>query len=204
MIPAPISDDLVIAPPDDDAALEAATGVVLRSFEGRENAKLGRFYIERWLRSFEEDSVLLLARRDGHVAGLAVGTPEQAEPGRYRRLRGVAAMALLRRPWRLFDPDVLRMAARRLRADPLSSRGDGCWYLALLGIEPSVRGRGVGSTLLRCFETEGRRRGWDRAAVHVRRDSPSTLRFYTSAGWRPTGTTWPQRLRLEKRLRSLR
>ena len=177
-------------------------GLLRLAFAGQENARLGARYLAAWLASFEEDSVLLLARRGDVAVGLAVGTPEAREADRYRTLRGAVLAALARRPWCALSPALLAMAWRRLAGGAAAAvEGGGCcWYLALLATHPNARGTGIGGLLLDRFENAGRRRGWRRASLHVLRDRPAAHRFYERAGWVPVAPAWPGRLRYEKDL----
>lgn len=165
--------------------LRQASEVLLRSFAGQENAKMGISYARATLQAFahEPSRSLLVARLEDRVVGFAAGEPSGSRAARYRRLRGAAAKALLQRPWLLADPEILRMAAKRLKNDAPEASLDRSWFLALIAVDPDFHRRGVGVELLRAFEQEGLRRGFGRACLFVRADNASGHALYERCGW---------------------
>ncbi|KIT17662.1 Mycothiol acetyltransferase [Jannaschia aquimarina] len=63
---------------------------------------------------------------------------------------------------------------------------DECELLTLV-VDPEFRRRGIARTLLRCFETEARRRGATRMFLEVAADNHFALALYEGAQWSAVG-----------------
>lgn len=173
----------------DNAELEHAAEILLDVFAGHENARMGPGYARALLRSFQSHNsrILLIAAADGQVAGFAAGEPSSSRVSRYRSLRPAAALALLRRPWLLVSPPMLRMAATRLTPRTEDAALDE-WFLELIGVHPRAHRSGVGRALLAAFEREGIRRGFTRARLMVHASNDRARTMYGNCGWTTDGS----------------
>jgi ribosomal protein S18 acetylase RimI-like enzyme len=180
--------------------LDGATAIVMSAFDGDANARLGWRYARAFLESFAADGTrsLLVAHRDGRVAGFAAGEPSGRGAERYRRLRPAAARALLARPWLLLDPAILRMLGARWHG--AAPAGEDAWFLALFGVAPADRGRGIGTALLAAFEREGMSRGFNRATLLVRETNGAARALYERCGWSLGGAAPTRRVRYGRQL----
>ncbi len=189
-----------IEPARDRLSLDGATSIVLSAFDGEANARLGTRYARAFLEPFAADGTrsLLVAHRDGRIAGLAAGEPSGGGAERYRRLRSTAARALLARPWLLLDPAILHLVAARWHGPALAA--EDAWFLALFGVAPADRGRGIGTALLAAFEREGRSRGFTRATLLVRETNHVARALYQRCGWSLGGVAPTRRVRYGRQL----
>jgi ribosomal protein S18 acetylase RimI-like enzyme len=179
------------------ADVEAAARILIRCFDGQENAKLGMRYARALIRSFALDRSrsLHLARRDGRIAGFAAGEPSVERSARYRSLRPAAAAAILLRPWVLLDPAIVRMALSRLRtAEP---RAIDSWFLTIVAVDPLFQRQGIGRDLLERFEDDARRRGYRLATLEVQAWNARARAMYDARGWRRSAGSGPGRLLYE-------
>lgn len=63
------------------------------------------------------------------------------------------------------------------------------YYLARIAVDPSAKGTGVAQELLAHLLDSARRRGADKAWLHVRGDNARAIAFYTRAGFATTVRT---------------
>lgn len=192
--------EIALAKGPDDVA--AASEVLLRSFAGHENARLGASYARAFLRAFEIDRArsLHVARVEGRIVGFTTGEPGGARAERYRHLRPAAAAAFFRRPWLLLNPAILHMAGARLIGGSGDAPPPACWFLPLIGVDPDFHGQGIGRELLRAFEEDGRRRGFPEAILFVLEANPGARALYESSGWRIAGRPGRGRLVYQRSL----
>ncbi|GGD93683.1 GNAT family N-acetyltransferase [Paenibacillus nasutitermitis] len=57
------------------------------------------------------------------------------------------------------------------------------FYLDSLAVSPECQGRGIGSLLMKAFEAEGKRRGYERVALIVSSDKPRAKKLYSDQGY---------------------
>lgn len=172
--------------PDD---IDAAAKILLRSFAGRENARLGASYARAVVRSFMTASSrsLHVAWVDGRLAGFAAGEAAAGRAARYRTLRPIAATAFLQRPWIVFDPAIRHMLMSRLAIDSNDFPPRESWFLPIIAVDPDFQGRGLGHKLLHSFEQEGHRRGFGEASLVVLESNMPARTLYEHAGWTISG-----------------
>jgi ribosomal protein S18 acetylase RimI-like enzyme len=63
--------------------------------------------------------------------------------------------------------------------------GEGVGFVDLLGVDPNERGRGLGSTLLRCAFASFAAAGLREAQLGVASDNPGALALYERVGMAP-------------------
>jgi ribosomal protein S18 acetylase RimI-like enzyme len=182
-----------------------------RSFESR----LGRRYsraLVGWYLTREEDAIAIAAvDAADEPVGYAVGAPEGHEAALQRAILPTVVTQLALRPWRWFDPYVVRTIRARLRPStessgaphpspasggdpakgesPATGRPPLC--LVAIGVSPTVRGHGVGERLMEAFEARARALGAASLTLWVRKDNAAARRLYVKCGWalRATGGT---------------
>lgn len=88
----------------------------------------------------------------------------------------------------------------------IMSYGEVKAHLALLGVEPARRQRGLGAALLGWLEKCALTAGLERIQLEARADNPRAIDFYEDRGYRPIGSVagyycgTVDAVRLEKRL----
>jgi len=131
------------------------------------------------LRSLVQDSTddtltRVLLREDGRVAGGFVAVPPGRFPLRAPRLRRLAG-CFLHQGGRAMDR-WSQVTSSLLSRHPLEPH----WYLAVLGVAPSLQNRGLGGRLLdelfRAVEADPR-------SIHLESDRDASVRFYRSRGF---------------------
>ncbi|MQC26775.1 MAG: GNAT family N-acetyltransferase [Chloroflexi bacterium] len=71
----------------------------------------------------------------------------------------------------------------RSMADPAAADGRRRAFIHSFRVRPEVRGRGLGSRMLRKAEGDLRRRGYRWASLNVARDNAAAVRLYKRAGY---------------------
>ena len=154
-------------------------------------AELGLPLVRRYYQACQEDPAVIglcAVSPVGEILGWAVGSPHPD-----------ALNARLRQPLGWFTRQMLRLAFTRpgvlwqLVTSVLSSSSQmeaepGAIELTYIGVDPSARGQGVGSTLLKAFAEDGRAAGYRSVVLSVETDNSEAVALYTKAGFKITRT----------------
>jgi GNAT superfamily N-acetyltransferase len=123
--------------------------------------------------------VLLAACDDYHV--LVYGRPSIAEDVRELLEDGPPGKSAEDKfVFGLFTPRPRLVGALDMVRD---FREPGEWYLGLLMLEPSVRGKGVGETVVRATEDWVRAQGGQRVRLNVAEQNTGAMRFWQRMGF---------------------
>ena len=164
------------------------------AFVGHAHAALGDAYARRLFdRARRSPSgVALVARRDGQVAGYALGVDMAHLDALQRGLRPWAALGVLSHPWIVIHPHVRakltavagRLLSRRSEAS-LAPRGLAVPVMGLLaiGVAPWCRRRGIGGQVLRAFERASSAYGASSAVLSVYARNEAARSLYAAEGW---------------------
>lgn len=130
------------------------------------------------------------------VTGVALWLPPGAwPPSMLRNLRQLPAFATAA----VLFPGSVGTVARTLAADSKAHIDEPHWYLQLVGVEPSCRGRGIGTALLDGVLAAADE---DRMPCFLVTSNPRNLGWYGHLGFEPTGSIrihpasppfWPMR-----------
>jgi ribosomal protein S18 acetylase RimI-like enzyme len=169
------------------AELGAAAGVLARAFRDnplnrgvvggseRRRVRANRAGVAVYLPAALERARVTTVRQGGALAGVLVATPPYRWPipgpsmGGFLRLLWGQGFRVARR-W----GEVARELARHHPQGPL-------WYLATLGVEPALWGRGAGQALLRDFVAQV---DADGSGAYLETDRRELVGFYERAGFR--------------------
>ena len=77
----------------------------------------------------------------------------------------------------------------------IDSVANGDFYLQTIAVDKALRGDGVGSILMGCFEERARAHGSTRLSLDVSAKNETTRRFYERRGW-TVESQWPKHLPL--------
>lgn len=153
--------------------------------DDRKRLRLLRSFFKASVRDALPFSTVWVARDGGLVVGAAVWLPPEGyPPGTWRQLRQAATS------FSLFPmaPRSVGPSLRYLRASERVHPKDTHWYLAVLGVEPSAQGRGIGGRLiapvLQRADTEG-------LPAYLETDKERNLAFYARARFELVETLHP-------------
>jgi ribosomal protein S18 acetylase RimI-like enzyme len=177
----------------DGTLIAQVSDIHIKAFPGYKNTQLGKGYISRFLRWFRsyEHGLALVAKVDGTPAGYVVGAREGYQKVLNRDLAGFVFLCFTRKPWLLLAPGfwdaiVLRLA-NLLKG--YAEKSSGCvdsesfYSLVGIGVDPSYNRHGVGGELLRAFEEEVFRRGYNSLKLTVYSNNNAAKKFYEKHGW---------------------
>jgi ribosomal protein S18 acetylase RimI-like enzyme len=147
----------------DGTLIAQVSDIHIKAFPGYKNTQLGKGYISRFL----YQKVL------------------------NRDLAGFVFLCFTRKPWLLLAPGfwdaiVLRLA-NLLKG--YAEKSSGCvdsesfYSLVGIGVDPSYNRHGVGGELLRAFEEEVFRRGYNSLKLTVYSNNNAAKKFYEKHGW---------------------
>jgi len=125
---------------------------------------------------------------DGKIVGWAVGSSHPDELN-----------ARLRHPLNWFAGQILRLAFRRptvlfqlilsvFSASLQMENEQAAVELTYIGVDPSARGQGLGTALLKAFADAGRAAGYRRVVLSVETDNPEAASIYRHCGFQITRT----------------
>ena len=125
---------------------------------------------------------------DGKIIGWAVGSPHPDELN-----------ARLRHPFSWFAAQMLRLAFTRpatlfqlflsvFSASLQMENEQSAIELTYIGVDPSARGQGLGTALLKAFAEAGRAAGYHRVVLSVETDNPEAASIYRHCGFQITST----------------
>ena len=141
----------------------------------RRRVRANRAGVAAYLPAALESARVTVARQGGAIAGVLVATPPYRWPMPGPSLTGLVRLFIgqgfrVARRW----GEVARELSRHHPQGPL-------WYLATLGVEPALWGRGIGQVLLRDFvaQVDG-----DRSGAYLETDRRELVGFYERAGFR--------------------
>lgn len=152
---------------------------------------LGQPLVRRYYQACRDDPAVIglcAVAADGKIIGWAVGSPHPD-----------ALNASLRRPLGWFTGQMLRLAFTRpgallqLVVSVLSStlqmeNEAGALELTYIGVDPSARGQGLGTALLRAFADAARAAGYRSVVLSVETDNPEAASIYRHCGFLITKT----------------
>lgn len=122
-----------------------------------------------------------VAELDGQIVGAVAWFPAKDKRAIFARTAKSVLKALPARDWPT-------LAMRGVRIAPF---GDGIpddvLYLSQIGVDASVRSKGIGSKLLDAVFAHARRLGLSRVALHVSIDNPRAEALYGRHGFRAFG-----------------
>jgi ribosomal protein S18 acetylase RimI-like enzyme len=171
--------------PGTPADLATLTALHLACFSEDDHLALmlGRPFIRAVYRWFltSPDTLVLAARIGDRIVGLTALSSRPYNLPMLRACKGQALLGLLRRPWLAFRPDWLgRLASLLLpRTPPLQ----GVAQIAFTGVEPEVRGHGVGRALKLASLQACREWGVAAVTTGVRRDNLAARALNARAGF---------------------
>jgi len=188
--------DLRIVPLTDGSMVRETIHLHEEAFAGYLNRSLGRNYIKAFLRWFiARDRAIALAAvdQDHKVVGYAIGAPIGYDVILNRELFWVVVGAVTLRPWLFLRPSFWRILKARLLTLLRGPSGgqSSCelpqpkMSLVAIGVDCSLRRRGVGVRLMQEFMARARNLGMRSLILSVREDRLATRRFYEKCGWRP-------------------
>jgi ribosomal protein S18 acetylase RimI-like enzyme len=174
--------------------LPVVVSIHMQTFPAQKSSLLGPVFLARFYRWFlvHADAFGLTAERDGVICGFAVGTRLGSGPAITRFTASAAVQALFVRPRLLVHPEIhsgFRLKLQQMRHPtpalaPLRGAGDlPTASLVGIGVAPDQQGCGVGKQLMKAFEAEAIRRGYQRACLSVRRENMTACRLYRRCGW---------------------
>ncbi|MBI5526068.1 MAG: GNAT family N-acetyltransferase [Deltaproteobacteria bacterium] len=168
--------------------------VHLKAFAGYLNVRLGPSYVLRFLQWFcsEPSAIALVATSGALPVGYVVGAPADYGRRMSMALAPAVAAAVAMRPWLLVSRRFrnalvgrIRAVGKRLPAASVGGSESSPARVSLVGVgvAPEVRRSGVGSGLMREFEKEAARRGFDGIRLTVYAANGGARRFYERHGW---------------------
>jgi ribosomal protein S18 acetylase RimI-like enzyme len=168
-------------------ALEAAE-VLARAFhddptfswmlpvEDTRNRRLRRYFVTELRHESLRHGAVEVACDSGRIAGVAVWFP----PGTWSGTQAGALPGYLRAFGRRLDA-CARYASVAFRTHPHEQPH---WYLAIIGVDPSQKGRGVGAALLRSRLARCDKEGM---AAYLESSNPQNVPLYEHFGFQVTG-----------------
>lgn len=179
------------------ALLDSVVAVHRDAFASYPNVRLGVPYARRflgWFASREDTIALAAVGEDGAVLGYVVGARGAYGYALSRAVWRVAALAMLVRPWLLFDRRIVRAVKARLRlwrrtqapaapvpevlVPPLVS-------LVAIGTSRHHRRAGVAAALVEEFERAASRLGARTVRLTVYPSNAPARALYERRGWNP-------------------
>lgn len=145
--------------------------------EDTRNRQLRRYFVTELRHESLRHGAVEVARDSGRIAGAAVWFP----PGTWSG----TAVGALPGYLRAFGHRVgvcARYASVAVRAHP---REQPHWYLAMIGVDPSRKGRGIGAALLRSRLERCDKEGM---AAYLESSNPQNVPLYEHFGFQVTGT----------------
>lgn len=184
---------VTILPMTEDT-LTAVCDLHLNAVAGVLSARFGTRYVRAfmsWFLRTKTAIALVAATEDGAVVGYVIGAPIGYTATLNRELAWVAASCLIGRPWLLFDSRIRVTLKARLGFMVGRSAGDTTGLpspaMSLVGIavSPAVANRGVGSALMKGFESRARALKMASLRLSVYPDNAGARRLYERCGWQP-------------------
>ena len=171
------------------------------------SVRLGDSYIKK---NFEwylvEDNRYLLHVCEGHkVIGFCGGflpryVGDGSTSGMLQFAMREAAIGVLKKPWLLLHPDIMRMYPLLFRnvRRKITGAGDQTSVnskqptsgtkqragLVVIGVLPEYRGKGVFELLMKKFEEEAVARGAEELDLSVKKDNTRAVKAYQRSGWK--------------------
>ncbi len=177
----------------DEPTVAAVVDVHMEAFRGYMNASIGREYVRRFLLWFARGpgTIAIAAADGGRVAGYTVGAPVGYDREMNRDLFWTVMRAIAVHPGLLFQKRFLARLTQRARRLFGRSRGETeapplpepVMSLVGIGVSEAARGRGVGRTLLREFESRSRAARMKSMRLSVYADNSAACALYERAGW---------------------
>jgi ribosomal protein S18 acetylase RimI-like enzyme len=145
--------------------------------EDTRNRRLRRYFVSELRRESLRHGGVEVARDSGRIAGIAAWFP----PGTWSGTQVGALPGYLRAFGRRIGV-CARYASVAVRAHP---REQPHWYLAMIGVDPSRKGSGVGAALLR---SRLERCDEDGIAAYLESSNPQNVPLYEHFGFQVTST----------------
>jgi len=172
--------------------LEAIVAIHREGFAGYRSSLLGVTFLNTIIGWFitSPEAAALVVFHDDRPAGFVYGAPTGYAGRLNRFVLPTAALSLLRRPWLLFHPEILkgipakaRLLAGPRRSDHGAAPGRAVFSLVGIGVASAFRGLGLAGRLMTAFEEEARRMGFEKLRLSVKRNNQAAINAYLKAGW---------------------
>lgn len=186
--------------PITSALIDDVVRVHREAFAGYPNTRLGAGYARRfvsWFSTVGDGIALAAIDESGTVLGYVLGARGPYAYPLSRAVRGVAARAILLRPWLAIDRRIVRAVAARVRmwirpvpvaanvaavlVPPVAS-------LVAIGTSRASRRGGVASALVEQFEERARALGVKTVRLKVYESNAAARSLYERRGWQPLHT----------------
>jgi len=167
------------------------------AFTGSLGVELGRRYVTEFLKWFITDSeaLNLVCERDGRLAGYVFGAPQGYNTRMNRALAGTITLATITHPWLFVRSGFLAQLPERLRhllgrsnnaASPAPTESPRrIFRMVGLGVSPDFRRQGIGQRLIRAYEEEAWKRGYEELQLSVYENNAGARALYEACGWKP-------------------
>jgi ribosomal protein S18 acetylase RimI-like enzyme len=167
------------------------------AFAGSLGVDLGTHYVTDFLKWFITDSeaLSLICERDGRLAGYAFGAPQGYNTRMNRALVGTMALATITHPWLFIRSGFLAQLPERVRhllgrsakpAAPTPTESPRRLFRMVgLGVSPDFRRQGIGQKLIRAYEAEAWKRGYEELQLSVYESNSGARALYEDCGWKP-------------------
>ncbi len=159
------------------------------------STKVGNAYTKKTLEWFliAENRFLFHIESDNHVVGYCGGfqssyVGDGSTSGMLQYAMKEAMKGLMRKPYLLFHPDLLKrypLIFRNIFRRILNSKIG----LVVIGVDPDYRGKGVFELLMQNFEEECKKRNVAKITLSVKVSNARAIAAYKKAGWKIASQT---------------
>jgi ribosomal protein S18 acetylase RimI-like enzyme len=183
--------------PMSDALVPRVCALHREAFRGLMSARLGRNYLDAFMSWFlhSETAIALVAvDENGALLGYVIGAPSGYGAAMNRDLVWVAARCMIVRPWLFLDSQVRATIKARLQfmlGHPAATANDlptPTMSLVGIAVSPEAAGKGVGSLLVKTFESRARVLNMASLHLSVYPDNTVARRLYERCGWHALNT----------------
>lgn len=165
-----------------------------------------RFIIERWWKSIilADESDVLVLRSDGRVEAFIIYVDNEEVWNYYEKIgpnsRSVKLLTMLLRPkvlrsrlkklakLKLKSTNLQQVSPQDKRDEPVADQGSRAeFFAALMGVDPSFRGRGIGRSMLEACERMACDRGTRLVRIYVDPRNARAQTIYETMGYSHAG-----------------
>ena len=195
--------------PTDSNDLERVAACHISAFPGALSSALGKAYVSKMLGWYLQDKhrFLFHYEKNGEVLGYCGGIyfhpdiRETSASGMLRFSMKDALAGIIRRPWLLLHPELLRklpLIVKNIKRAifGVSRKRYQAWQdtlkeiephlgLIVIGVAKKARGQGIGSILLQEFEKYADQYDVGKLSLTVKSRNATAIAAYQKNGWRP-------------------